>query len=57
MYLSNYCSRVGRLDRLYVSEHYCSRVGRCDITPVGFSDHHIVTVDIHEGHHLTGISM
>uniref|UniRef100_A0A8K9XWG7 Reverse transcriptase domain-containing protein n=1 Tax=Oncorhynchus mykiss TaxID=8022 RepID=A0A8K9XWG7_ONCMY len=38
---------TARLDRLYVSEQYCSRVGRCAITPVGFSDHHIVTVDIH----------
>ena len=38
---------AARLDRLYVSEQYCSRVGKCAITPVGFSDHHIVTVDIH----------
>jgi hypothetical protein len=48
LYVSeHYCSRVGRLDKLYVSEQYCSRVGKCAITPVGYSDHHIVTVDIH----------
>jgi hypothetical protein len=48
LYVSDhYFSRVGRLDRLYVSEQYCSRVGKCAMTPVGFSDHHIVTVDIH----------
>ena len=38
------------LNRLYVSDHYCSSSSRVvvgDITPEGFSDHHIVTVNIH----------
>lgn len=35
-----------RLDRQYVSEHHSGRIMWCVITAVGFTDHHLVTVEI-----------
>uniref|UniRef100_A0A4W6F6F5 Reverse transcriptase domain-containing protein n=1 Tax=Lates calcarifer TaxID=8187 RepID=A0A4W6F6F5_LATCA len=37
---------AARLDRIYISETLSPRLISCNINPVGFTDHHLVTVEI-----------
>lgn len=37
---------AARLDRLYISQNLSSRLIYSSITPVDFTDHHLVTIDL-----------
>lgn len=39
--------RAARLDRVYISTSFSNRLLSSHIYPVGFTDHHLVTVDVH----------
>ena len=38
---------AARLDRVYISQSYSNRLLNSHIYPVGFADHHLVTLDFH----------
>ena len=46
MKISDVRVSAARLDRLYVSASFITRATNCQIVPVGFTDHHLILVDL-----------
>uniref|UniRef100_A0A3P9LKP2 Reverse transcriptase domain-containing protein n=1 Tax=Oryzias latipes TaxID=8090 RepID=A0A3P9LKP2_ORYLA len=47
---------LARLDRFYITDSFRNRVYGCSIHPVAFSDHHLITLELHLGSSSKGSS-